>query len=170
VAPGGIENAWGLSGGGASQIFAKPEWQAGPGVPGDAMRDIPDVAMIAGSPGVTIGADVAGSAQLQCCWGGTSLSAPLWAGYSRTIAQQQGAARLGLLNPTIYRLAQNGLLANGIEDVTSGNNNFNGVPGFSAGAGYDLVTGWGSADMTEFASAYNGTPSPTPTPALHRVR
>jgi subtilase family serine protease len=72
VAPGGIESGWGSSGGGASQIFAKPAWQAGPGVPSDAARDIPDVSMIAWSPGVFIGADVSGVAQLQCCWGGTS--------------------------------------------------------------------------------------------------
>ena len=52
----------------------------------------------------------------------TSLAAPLWAGYSRVIAKQQGGTRLGLLNPTIYSLANNGFLTNGIEDVTSGNN------------------------------------------------
>ena len=57
------------------------------------------------------------------------------------IAKQHGAARLGLLNPTIYSLAKNGLLTNGIEDVTSGNNSYNGVSGYNAGAGYDLVTG-----------------------------
>ncbi len=168
VAPGGIETGWGSSGGGASEIFSKPAWQAGPGVPDDSARDVPDVAMIAWTPGVFIGADVSGAAQIQCCWGGTSLATPLWAGYSRAIAKQTGVARLGLLNPTIYSVARTGLLVNGIEDVTSGNNSFNGVTGFSAGPGYDLVTGWGSVDMTTFASAYNGTPqatpSPTPTP------
>jgi hypothetical protein len=80
------------------------------------------------------------------------------------IAKQHGGARLGLLNPTIYSLAEAGLLANGIEDVTSGNNSYNGVTGYNAGVGYDLVTGWGSVDMTAFAFAYNGTPTPTPTP------
>ncbi|HVA83924.1 MAG TPA: protease pro-enzyme activation domain-containing protein [Candidatus Binataceae bacterium] len=168
VAPGGIESAWGSSGGGASGIFSKPAWQTGDGVPSDSARDVPDVAMIAWAPGVLIGADLGGVAQIQCCWGGTSLATPLWAGYSRVIAKRHGTARLGLLNPTIYSLARAGLLANGIEDVTSGNNSFNGVTGFNAGAGYDLVTGWGSVDMTAFASAYNGTPratpSPTPTP------
>jgi subtilase family serine protease len=168
VAPGGIESAWGSSGGGKSKIFPKPGWQSGPGVPNDSARDIPDISMIAWTPGVFIGADVSGAAQMQCCWGGTSLAAPLWAGYSRLIAKQQGGTRLGLLNPTIYSLANNGLLTNGIEDVTSGNNSYNGVTGFNAGAGYDLDTGWGSVDMTAFASAYNGspqaTPSATPTP------
>jgi subtilase family serine protease len=164
VAPGGIESAWGSSGGGASKIFSKPAWQTGPGVPNDSARDVPDVAMIAWTPAVFIGADVSGVAQIQCCWGGTSLAAPLWAGYSRAIAQHQNGTRLGLLNPTIYSLAAKGLLSNGIEDVTSGNNSYNGVTGYSAGAGYDLVTGWGSVDMATFASAYNGTPKPTPTP------
>ena len=164
VAPGGIETAWGSSGGGVSKIFPKPAWQSGPGVPNDSARDLPDVSMIAWSPGVFIGADVSGAAQIQCCWGGTSLSAPLWAGYSRAIANQKGGTRLGLLNPTIYSLADNGLLANGIEDIIGGNNTFNGVTGFDAGAGYDRVTGWGSVDMTAFASAYNGSPQATPTP------
>ncbi len=164
VAPGGVESAWGSSGGGVSKIFSKPAWQAGPGVPNDSARDVPDVAMIAWSPGVFIGADVNGVAQIQCCWGGTSLAAPLWAGYSRAIAHQQNGTRLGLLNPTIYSLAAKGLLSNGIEDVTSGNNSYNGVAGYNVGAGYDLVTGWGSVDMATFASAYNGAPKPTPTP------
>jgi Abnormal spindle-like microcephaly-assoc'd, ASPM-SPD-2-Hydin len=120
--------------------------------------------MIAWTPGVFIGADVSGVAQIQCCWGGTSLAAPLWAGYSRAIAHQQNSTRLGLLNPTLYGLAAKGLLTNGIEDVTSGNNSYNGVTGYNAGTGYDLVTGWGSVDMATFASAYNGTPQPTPSP------
>ena len=61
-------------------------------------------------------------------------------------------------------MAKAGLLTNGIEDVTSGNNSYNGVTGYNAGAGYDLATGWGSVDMTAFASAYNGTPQPSPSP------
>ena len=63
VAPGGIESAWGSSGGGASEIFSKPSWQAGHGVPNDSARDVPDVAMLAWAPGVVIGADISGVAQ-----------------------------------------------------------------------------------------------------------
>jgi subtilase family serine protease len=163
VAPGGIESGWADSGGGASQIFSKPAWQSGPGVPNDGKRDTPDIAIISAAPWVFIGQDSGGSPIIQCCWGGTSLSSPIWAGYSRVIAAQAGAARLGLLNPRIYSLAAGGLLSNGIEDVTSGNNSYNGVTGFNAGAGYDLVTGWGSVDMTAFATAFNGAPAPTPT-------
>ena len=163
IAPGGIESGWSSSGGGVSKIFSRPAWQSGPGVPSGSMRDVPDVAMIAWTPAVFIGADVGGVAQIQCCWGGTSLSSPLWAGYSRVIASQAGTTRLGLLNPTIYKLANAGLSTNGFEDVISGNNTYNGVSGYSAGAGYDLVTGWGSVDMTNFASAFNGASQPSPT-------
>jgi subtilase family serine protease len=38
------ESAWTCSGGGASTYFAKPTWQAGPGVPNNKKRDVPDVA------------------------------------------------------------------------------------------------------------------------------
>jgi subtilase family serine protease len=161
VAPGGIETAWSSSGGGVSNVFAKPSWQTG--TLNDSKRDIPDVSMIAWSPGVFIGADSSGTAIIQCCWGGTSLSAPLWAGYTRVIASKVGTARLGLINPTLYPLANAGAAANGLVDVTSGNNSFNGVTGYNAGPGYDLVTGWGSPDMTKFANAYAGSPQASPT-------
>jgi subtilase family serine protease len=163
VAPGGTESGWDASGGGVSTIFAKPLWQTGQGVPDDNFRDIPDVAMIAWAPYVFIGADNDGTAIIQCCWGGTSLATPLWAGYSRVLAKASGDAHLGLLNPTIYTLASNGLAANGIEDVLGGSNTYNGVTGYTAGLGYDQVTGWGSVNMKKFASAFVSSPSSTPT-------
>src|ERR1700691_1402208 len=163
VGSSGVETAWNASGGGASTIFAKPTWQTGPGVPADGARDIPDVAMIAWAPYVFIGADNGGTAIIQCCWGGTSLATPLWAGYSRILGAASDNARLGLLNVPIYKIANTGLAVNGIEDVVSGNNNYNGVTGYTAGPGYDQVTGWGSVDMTQFASAFTSGTHPTPT-------
>lgn len=163
VTPGGTESGWNASGGGKSAIFPKPLWQTGAGVPADDARDIPDVSMIAWAPYVFIGADVDGAAQIQCCWGGTSLAAPLWAGYSRVLAVASGNVRLGLLNPAIYSLANAGLAADGFDNVVSGNNTYNGVTGYTAGPGYDQVTGWGSVDMTEFASAFTSALHPTPT-------
>ena len=169
VAPGGIESGWNHSGGGKSAVFPKPVWQTGLGVPADSSRDIPDVAMLAGPPYVFIGADISGTAEIQCCWGGTSLAAPLWAGYSRILAAASDHVRLGLLNPAIYSLAS-GPAVDGIEDIVSGSNAFNGVAGYSAGPGYDRVTGWGSVDMEEFASAYIGTPLPTSTATATATR
>ncbi len=157
----------GASGGGASTIFAKPAYQKGV-TPADSHRDIPDVALIASPamPGVFLG-DVSGDpdsgcphgqACISCCDGGTSLSTPLWAGASRLFEQIQGG-RLGNLNPLLYRLGVAGKSA-GFRDVTSGNNNFNGVTGFTAGPGYDQCTGWGTMDIAELANAF---PTPTPT-------
>ena len=38
--------------------------------------------------------------------------------------------------------------------MVSGNNNFNGVTGFSAGPGYDKASGWGTVDIGLFVPAY----------------
>jgi subtilase family serine protease len=176
VGSGGVESAWNASGGGASAIFPKPTWQTGLGVPADGARDIPDVAMIAWAPYVFIGADDNGTAIIQCCWGGTSLATPLWAGYSRILGVASDNPRLGLLNVAIYKIANAGLAVSGIEDVVSGNNTYNGVTGYTAGPGYDQVTGWGSVDMTQFANAFTGGPQPTatasssPTPSATATR
>ncbi len=165
------EQVWGDSsgatGGGASQFFAKPSYQVGSGVPNDGARDIPDIALIASPnlPGVFWGHDTDGTnAAVTCCIGGTSLSAPIWAGFSRVIAQLSGATRLGNLNPTIYSLANTKYASAGFHDVTSGNNNFNGVTGFSAGSGYDEATGWGTIDFNIFSNAVVTNPTPTATP------
>lgn len=173
------EQAWndssGATGGGESQIFAKPAFQTGPGVPNDGMRDIPDIALIAspGSPGVFWADDVGGNAQISCCIGGTSLSAPVWAGFAAVISEMVGN-RLGNLNQIIYPLANTQYSSAGFHDVTSGNNNFNGVQGYSAGPSYDQVTGWGTIDFNLFANGvknYLGsgpvaTPTATPTARL----
>ncbi|MFI5353750.1 MAG: hypothetical protein ACHQZS_12410 [Candidatus Binatales bacterium] len=98
------ESVWddsiGASGGGASAVFSKPVYQNGPGVRADGLRDVPDIAMIASpdDPGVFVGDDSGGTAVIDCCWGGTSLSAPIWAGISKLLSQQAGA-RVGNMIP-----------------------------------------------------------------------
>ncbi len=162
----------GASGGGASAIFAKPAYQKGV-TPADSHRDVPDVAMIASPdlPGVFLGDHAGdpysgcprGQACINCCDGGTSLGTPLWAGISRLLAQVQGG-RLGNLNPLLYHLGAVGKSA-GVRDVTSGNNSFNHVTGFSAGPRYDQASGWGTFDIATLAKAFpTATPTPTPKP------
>ncbi len=91
-----------------------------------------------------------------CCVGGTSIGAPSWAGISQLISQQ-GGNRVGNLNPRIYQLgAEANGAATGIRDVTSGNNSFDGVAGFSAGPGFDKASGWGTVDLGLFVPAYLG--------------
>ncbi len=168
------ESAWddpsGSTGGGASAIFPKPAYQ-NTVTPADGMRDVPDIALGASpySPGFYWATDSGGSAVMSCCIGGTSIAAPMWAGLAKLVAQTDGG-RLGNMNPELYTL---GAMANpalsGLRDVTTGNNTFNGVTGFSAVAGYDQATGWGTADMATFVLAYNssgGGPTPTPTPVM----
>jgi hypothetical protein len=165
------EMAWnngaGATGGGKSTVFPKPSYQ-NPVTPADGVRDVPDVSAGASNttPGFYWVDDSDGVPVVDCCIGGTSIATPMWAGFSKLIAQLAGR-RLGNMNPRIYTL---GPLADasrsGLRDVVGGNNGFNGVPGFNAVAGYDLATGWGSPDVQTFEAAFLSTsipPSPTPT-------
>jgi subtilase family serine protease len=162
----------GATGGGESTVYPKPSYQSGPGVPADGMRDIPDIALIAGSPRVWFVDDKSGSAVTDCCAGGTSLSAPIWAGFTRVLSQIVGS-KVGPLNPEIYSLARQQFgsqgAANGFHDITVGDNNFNGVTGFTAGPGYDQASGWGTIDFNTFASAVKNNAVPTPTPVPLKV-
>ena len=69
--------------------------------------------------------------------------------------------RLGNLNAEIYKLgAFADVSKSGLRDVTSGNNGFNKVPGYNAGPGYYLPTGWGTPDITTFVNAYTSDVCP----------
>lgn len=175
------ESAWndghgnGATGGGVSAYYPKPSYQAAihaSGAPSSTMRYVPDIALVASpnNPGVFLAAPTSGpTPTIQCCIGGTSLSAPTWAGFSKLIAQLKHG-RLGPLNPTLYSLAQMGQAAVGLRDVTTGNNSYNGVTGYDATVGFDLTSGWGTADFNTFAHSYisgvvpTATPTPTPSP------
>lgn len=173
------EDVWndssGASGGGESAIFSKPSFQTGLGVPDDGMRDVPDVSLFASllSPGAWAiidtscfppSANCTGKGGLSYAQiGGTSLSAPSFAGIVNIIGQAVGKS-LGNVDPIIYDFANKDLAGSGFHDVTSGNNDFNGVTGYTAGPDYDLCTGWGSVDAALFATAYAETlPGPTVT-------
>jgi subtilase family serine protease len=147
------ESVWndssGASGGGKSKIFKKPSFQLGVTPKKDKKRDIPDIAIGASpnSPGFFL----ATTGTVGCCIGGTSVSAPMWAGIAQLIAQSK-SSRVGNINARLYQLGSSNSAA--IRDVTSGNNSFGGVTGFSAGAGYDLASGWGTPDIAAFVEAF----------------
>jgi subtilase family serine protease len=169
------------SGGGPSVIFGKPAWQTGVGVPNDGARDIPDVAMGADGPAVGVTPAIAlpgffvatqkttDPAPTFALTGGTSISTPMWAGVSRLIAQAQGVTRLGNINSRLYELGNLQSASSGLHDVTAGNNANNGIPGYSAGVGYDLVTGWGSPDIAKLVAAFPGAAAST-TPVTTKVK
>jgi subtilase family serine protease len=164
-----LESAWnevgvGATGGGESVVFARPSYQSGLGLPG-GNRLVPDVSLQAAlrMPGFYIVAFYKGALRIVLV-GGTSLSSPLWAGYSRIIAGVANKANLGPFNPMLYTLGAMGS-SSGLIDVISGDNSFNGVLGFSAGPGYDETTGWGSPDMTETLISFLDGGSVAATPA-----
>jgi subtilase family serine protease len=79
--------------------------------------------------------------------GGTSASAPFWAGIV-ALADQYAHRRLGLVNPAVYRIGRSGSYHQAFHDISVGNNTVTFPPktitGYRAAPGWDLVTGWGS--------------------------
>lgn len=167
---GSLLSAW-ATGGGASTFFKKPSWQTGPGVPDDGARDVPDVALTASffhDPYLLTFNGVISTS------GGTSASAPAFAGMVVLLNHylvSNGAQihpGLGNLNPMLYRLAQTSPAA--FHDIVSGSNVVPcdiGTPGctaafmgYSAGPGFDLVTGLGSVDLANLAAAALCCPNP----------
>src|SRR5215471_13002278 len=177
------------SGGGASAVangfFAKPSWQTGTGVPSDGARDVPDISLTSSadhdgylvctedssatscSSGFRDGAG--GSVDIV---GGTSAAAPTFSAILALVNQYIGntpPTGLAPLNPTLYQLPGNSPAP--FHDITSGDNK---VPctsgktncpagtttiGFTAGPGYDQVTGLGSVDGYNLAQIMKRAPT-----------
>ncbi|MFJ9697227.1 protease pro-enzyme activation domain-containing protein [Kitasatospora sp. NPDC101183] len=151
------ESAWSTAGGGVSTVFAKPSWQTGTGVSG-TMRTVPDVSSNA-DPASGFAIYTAGAWNV---YGGTSAAAPLWAGYAAQFNQKAKAAGkpvLGEASPRLYSVANSSSYGSAFHDVTTGANQ-----DYSAGTGYDQVTGWGSpvADQLTTALLGGGTTPPPP--------
>lgn len=128
----------GASGGGVSTVWPIPSWQTNtPTTYSKTNRNVPDVALNANQYKPY-------SIYFNGSWvlyGGTSCSAPLWAGFTALVNQQRVATQkpvIGFLNPTFYALG-NSQQATDYHDITSGNNYV-----YQAGPGYDNTTGWGS--------------------------
>jgi subtilase family serine protease len=86
--------------------------------------------------------------------GGTSLSAPRWAGFLALANEQSDGPAIGFLNPTIYSIGQGPNYSSDFHDITSGNNFNSGSPSlFTDVAGYDLVSGWGSPNGQSLLNA-----------------
>jgi len=136
------ETGWTGSGGGKSIFFPRPAWQTGAGVSG-TQRLVPDVSSLA-DPNTGATVVLNGVAQQ---FGGTSLSAPTWAGFCALLNEARTKASkppLPFLNPLIYPLSGSA----SFRDITSGNNG-----AFSAGPGHDLVTGIGVPNIKALATA-----------------
>jgi kumamolisin len=150
----------GAGGGGVSDVFPLPSYQANAGVPTSAAasgsgqsgtgRGVPDVA---GNADPVTGYLVVVDGQRETI-GGTSAVAPLWAGLIARLAQATGK-RFGLLQPMLYAGAAPAAAAPGFNDVVQGNNG-----AYKAGPGWDACTGLGSPNGAALLDLLSGT---TPT-------
>jgi pseudomonalisin/xanthomonalisin len=134
------QSASGGTGGGVSATEAAPSWQTASGVlGGSSQRGVPDVSFDAApSSGALI---LVNGATQQI--GGTSLAAPLFTGfYARIVAAGGGSPTFPA--QALYQGAASN--PSWFHDVTQGGNG-----GYSAGAGWDYVTGFGSLNVGNFA-------------------
>ncbi len=178
------ESAWNGSGGGYSSFESEPSFQGS--VQSAGVRTSPDVAYDA-NPNTGFAVYDSMATGGQSGWfqiGGTSAGAPQWAGLF-AIADQ-GRALAGKATIAGGQTAVYNLPSSDFHDVTSGSN------GYSAQAGYDLVTGRGtpiansvvnalvtgttsSSSTGSTGSGASGStptsgstsPTPTPTPPSH---
>jgi subtilase family serine protease len=152
--------AWDDSGGGTSIAFGRPSYQNGVAAVTGNARGVPDVAMDASckSAVAVYGSFYATGARWSSVCG-TSLATPLFAGVVALADQYAGHGKahgLGLINPAIYTIAARH--EPGIVAVLSGTNAQTfvqdgrdvSVPGYTAGPGYNLVTGVGTIDAASF--------------------
>jgi subtilase family serine protease len=144
--PGNAGGSFQASGGGFSQLFARPAYQAG--VPGiGATRGVPDVSADASDrTGVAV-VFSNGTQDTVQSHGGTSASTPIWAALI-ALADQYAGRHLGFVNPAIYQIARSPRYHQAFHDITTGNNTVQFPPttitGYQAAPGWDPVTGWGS--------------------------
>jgi kumamolisin len=130
------EGANGATGGGVSETFPLPSYQAAAGVP---VSVNPSHFQGRGVPDVSGDADPATGYQVRVdgrnlVFGGTSAVAPLWSALIALVNAQNGKPA-GLVNTKLYATAAKGAF----HDITSGNNG-----AYSAHAGWDACTGLGS--------------------------
>jgi kumamolisin len=144
----------GAGGGGISKVFAKPAYQDSVSVPPSADsrhhvgRGVPDVAAVADPETGVIRMNVDG-VHIEPT-GGTSASAPLWAGLVARLNQKL-PTRCGFLNPTLYAHCATGVL----NDITQGNNG-----AYSATTGWDACTGLGTPNGDKLFAALSTTVGP----------
>jgi uncharacterized repeat protein (TIGR01451 family) len=146
-------------GGGVSGVYSIPSWQTWINMTTNkgstTFRNIPDVALTADN------IYIFGDGQALTDVGGTSVAAPLWAGFMALVNEQltaKGKNPIGFINPTIYALAQTTNYTAMFHDTVTGNNtNDVNTNLYFAVPGYDLCTGLGTPNGSNFINALVGT-------------
>jgi subtilase family serine protease len=173
--------------------FPPPSWQTVT-VSGQTTRMSPDISLLAtpnfpgfifctqlsvltgSGSGSSCAGGIASAVGNSSLIGGTSASAPIFAGMVALLNQYLGAkGPVGPINAMLYQLAATAPSA--FHDITSGTNNAacepnspgapqpqalwcpsGGVVGYSAGPGFDMATGLGSVDVNKLAVAFFSPP------------
>ena len=157
-------------------MFTRPSYQGSlpagsTAIPASA-RGVPDISMDASCPTWVVVLDTApgfGGYYGVC---GTSAASPMFSGVV-AIADQCAGRDLGQINGALYELASSSSGSSTLFDVTDGNNvqAGTGIAGYSAGAGWDAVTGARYPERGELHSRAGGcgqllseiaAPQPTP--------
>jgi DNA-binding beta-propeller fold protein YncE len=167
-----LNHSEGAAGGGISQSFSMPAYQqtlgnvsGSSGVPctnpSGNCREVPDVSADADpSTGYIVYDSHDFGSTHWAAVGGTSGATPLWAAVLAVVASANGnTVGYGALNPALYLLAQKSP-STYLNDVTSGNNDYNATNGgqFPALSGYDMASGLGTPIASELASGLTGIP------------
>ena len=175
------ETVWGnegegaASGGGCSTIFARPTYQAGIGATTPLTCTLPTGLPARAEPDIAADADPQTGAYVYVngaatTIGGTSLSAPLWAGFAADVTQYLAAhgTGMGFAAPTIYQLGTTPATAlRDFHDVTQGYNDpGSSAQGYRAGPGYDVASGFGSPNVATFAADYAALVAPSASPTV----
>jgi hypothetical protein len=156
------ETGWSGSGGGISTVEGEPTYQKGIVTQTTTRRANPDVSYDA-DPNSGFAVYDTMNNPTSTPWyqvGGTSDASPQWAALVAIADQGRAAAGLGSLDggtqllPKLYSLA-----STDFHDVTSGTSI--GSPRYSAGTGYDLVTGRGSPYADRVVADLVGQPVST---------
>jgi len=143
------QSSSGGAGGGPSLTENAPSWQTAAGVLGSSTkRGVPDISFDAAPSSGALVLVNGSNAQI----GGTSLAAPLWAGFWTRIQAAHGNS-LAFPAQAIYQGAATH--PQWFHDVTSGNQ------GYAAATGWDYASGYGSVIISAL-SADLGTPPPPP--------
>jgi kumamolisin len=147
-------DSFGSSGGGVSEFFPVPSYQASAGVPVNVAtkkkgRGVPDVTGD-GDPATGYLIRVDGE---EGVFGGTSAVAPLWAALL-TLVNQKLKKRVGFINPLLYGNPT------ALNDVTKGSNEVGAQHvGYAAGPGWDACSGLGSPDGMKLLTLLGGPAS-----------
>jgi kumamolisin len=147
----------GATGGGVSNFFSRPAYQAKAKVPrspaGKLGRGVPDVA---GDADPKTGYKIRLVGGQQAVIGGTSAVSPLWAGLIALVNQRLsslGKPSAGFLNPLIYKMPST---EGAFHDIVQGNNDIEGLGKYKARKNWDACTGLGTPDGTKLLTSLGG--------------